>query len=130
MIRILIVDDRAQVRLGLQMRLAAEPDMTVAGAVPDGSSALLLVEAVSPDVVLMDVEMPLYDGIETCIALHRRYPDLPVVFLTIYDDACTRARAAHAHAAGFVSKDRSVDSLLAAIRQAAGTANDGTGPQP
>lgn len=130
MIRILVVEDRAEIRLGLQMRLAAEPDMTVVGAAPDGSSALRMVAALSPDVVLMDVEMPVRDGIETCDALHERSPDLPVVFLTIHDDAHTRGRTARVGAAGFVSKDQPVDSLLAAIRQAVCSENEGRGMQP
>ncbi|MGE5603009.1 MAG: response regulator transcription factor [Nitrososphaerales archaeon] len=120
MIRVLIVEDRAEVRHGLQMRLAAEPDMEVVGSAGDCSAALVLAEDLRPDVVLMDVEMPRQDGIETTYALHRRHPEIPVVILTIYDDTCTRGRAARANAAGFVSKEKPVDYLLATIRDAAG----------
>ncbi len=120
MIRILIVDDRPEVRYGLQMRLTAEPDMEIVGTAGDGTSALICVADLCPDVVLMDVEMPGQDGIETSCALHRRFPGARVVLLTIHDDAATRSRAAGAHVTKFVSKEKSVDCLLSAIRDAAG----------
>lgn len=127
MIRILIVEDRLEVRHGLEMRLAAEPDLQVVGLAADGFTALVLAEDLCPDVILMDVDMPALDGIETCSRLHQRYPHLPVVILTIHDDAGTRGRACQAQAAGFVSKEKPVDCLLSAIRDAACSGRKPTG---
>lgn len=119
MIRILVVEDRPEVRYGLQMRLAVEADMQVVGLAADGSVVLDLVEELSPDVVLMDIEMPGQDGIDTSWSLQQSHPGLPVVLLSIHDDTLTLDRAARARVAGLVSKEQPVDCLLAAIRDAA-----------
>lgn len=118
-IRVLVVEDRPEIRYGLEMRLDAEPDMQVVGLAADGLAALTLASEVLPDVVLMDVEMPALDGIETCRMLCERHPRMPVVMLSIHDDAGTQDRAALASAAGFVSKEEPVDRLLSVIREAA-----------
>ena len=119
MIRLLLVDDQPTVRRGLGMRLHMEPDIQIVGEAGTGKEALRMVEALVPDVVLMDVEMPEMDGIEATAAL--RAADLPgaVVILSIHDDAQTRLRAQSAGAVAFVEKRGATDSLLAAIRQAA-----------
>jgi DNA-binding NarL/FixJ family response regulator len=117
MIRLLIVEDQAYVRKALRMRFAAEPDLSVVGEAPDGEAALALVPSLCPDIVLMDVEMPLMDGIAATAALHRICPQTVVIMLSIHDDALTRARAADAGAAAFVAKSMPPDTLLVAIRQ-------------
>ena len=117
MIRILIVDDQPAVRKGLQMRLEAEPDLTVIGEASDGEAAVELAQALGPDVVLMDVEMPHMDGIAAANALRRTCPDICVIMLSIHDDAGTRTCAEQAGAAAFVPKYVPTDRLLAAIRQ-------------
>ena len=117
MIRLLIVDDQPAVRTGLQMRLAVEPDLSVIGAVSDGEAAVELAQAVCPDIVLMDVEMPHMDGIAAANALRRICPNAAVIMLSIHDDAGTRKCAEQAGAAAFVPKYVPTDRLLAAIRQ-------------
>jgi DNA-binding NarL/FixJ family response regulator len=119
MIRIIIVEDRAGVRQGLHMRLAAEPDMQVIGEAANGAEALDLVETLRPEVVLMDVAMPVLDGIQATCLLHQFRPEIAVIILTIHEDAVTRRRAADAGAAGFVAKCTPVDCLLDAIRDVA-----------
>ncbi len=119
MIRILIVEDRPEVRTGLLMLLSAEPDMNVVGLACNGRDALDRAAHLVADVVLMDVDMPVLDGIEASMQLTEQFPQLPVVILTIYDDAQTQARARRARAAGFVTKDKPVDCLLATIREVA-----------
>ena len=119
MIRVLLVDDQAAVRRGLLMRLQLEPDIQVIGEASTGREALSLAQALSPDVVLMDVEMPDMDGIEATAALRQAVSASTVVILSIHDDAQTRRRAQAAGAVAFVEKRGATDSLLAAIRQAA-----------
>ena len=98
------------------MRLAVEPEISVVGEAGDGKSALELARTLSPDVVLMDVEMPGMDGIEATELLHQELPDCCVVILTIHDDATTRRRARDAGASAFVSKHQIDGRLMDAIR--------------
>ena len=119
MIRVLIVDDQPAVRQGLRMRLAAEPDLEVVGEAADGEVALSCAQALCPDVVLMDVEMPGMDGIAATDTLRKLCPSTAVIVLSMYDDARTRARAEGAGAAAFVGKSLPTDTLLATIRQVA-----------
>jgi len=119
MIRLLIVEDQPAVRKGLLMRLAAEPDLSVVGEAPDGEAALHLVACLCPDVVLIDIEMPGMDGIDTASALRSIYPHASVVILSMHDDPLTRSRAEDAGAAAFVGKSMPADTLLTTIRQVA-----------
>lgn len=119
MIKVLLVDDQPSVRQGLKMRLALEPDLTVAGEASNGVEALELTQSLSPDVVVMDVEMPEMDGITATERLHEVAPQVAVVMLSLHGDAATRARARAASAAAFVEKQGAVDILLAEIRRAA-----------
>ena len=122
MIRVLLVDDQAVVRRALRVRFHLEPDLQVVGEASTGSEALTLAQTLTPDVVLMDIEMPEMDGIQATAALRRVVPQSAVVILSIYDDTQTRGRAQAAGAFAFVEKRGATDSLLAAIRQAAGQA--------
>ena len=119
MIRLLLVDDQPAVRRGLGMRLHLEPDIQIVGEASTGREALKLALALSPDVVLMDVEMPEMDGIEATAALCRAVSQSAVVILSIHDDAQTRVRAQAAGAVAFVEKRGATDHLLTAIRLAA-----------
>lgn len=116
-IRILVVDDRPDVREALRMRLAAESDMTVIGEAPDGEVALAMAMSGGPDVVLMDVEMPLMDGLATTYALRAACPHARIVMLSIHDDAPTLARATEAGAVAFVAKSLPPEVLLITIRR-------------
>ena len=118
MIRILLVDDHPAVRQGLRMCLALEPDMAVVDEAADGEAAVQLAQQVQPDLVLMDVAMPRMDGIRATALLRRIAPRCPVVLLSLYDDARTRAQAQAAGAVALIRKQGTVESLLAAIRAA------------
>jgi DNA-binding NarL/FixJ family response regulator len=120
-ITLLLADDELQVRRGLRMRLELEPDVEIVGEAGDGSTAVRLAAELSPTVVLMDVEMPVLDGISATSQIVSRDPATAVVMLSLHDDSVTVRRALAAGAADFVSKHRIDDSLLAAIRQAAQT---------
>jgi DNA-binding NarL/FixJ family response regulator len=118
-VRLLLVDDEPAVRRGLRIWLALEPNLEVVGEAGGGGEAISLTQALRPDVVLMDVEMPGMDGISATAALRSVAPQSAVVILTLYDDATTRARAQEAGAAAFVAKHRMEETLLAEIRRVA-----------
>jgi len=118
MIRLLLVDDQPAVRRGLGMRLHLEPDIQIIGEASSAKEALSMIQALTPDVVLMDVEMPEMDGIEATAVLRMTDSSSAVVILSIHDDVQTRGRAQAAGAVAFVEKRGATDSLLAAIRQA------------
>jgi len=124
MIRLLLVDDQPVVRRGLRVRFQLEPDMQIVGEASTGREALILAQALSPDVVLMDIEMPVMDGIETTTALRTVVPQSAVVILSIHTDRQTRMRAQVAGAVAFVEKRGTTDTLLAVIRQAAAQAGE------
>ncbi len=127
-ISIVLVDDQATVRRGLRMRLTIEADVEVVGEAGSGEAALRLVRSLSPDVVLMDVEMPGMDGIDATAALRAAAPQVAVVVLSLYDDARTRARAREAGAAAFVAKHQAKTTLLATIRRVVSSTERGGTP--
>ena len=104
---------------GLRVRFQLEPDMQVVGEASTGREALTLAQTLSPDVVLLDIEMPGMDGIQATAALRTVAPQSAVVILSIYTDRQTRIRAQAAGAVAFVEKRGITDTLLAAIRLAA-----------
>ena len=118
-IRLLLVDDQPQVRRGLIMRLALEPDVEVVGEAGDAESALDLAGKLHPDVIIMDVELPGMDGIDATRSLRNALPMTAIVMLSLHDDNETVARAKAAGAAHFVAKHRMEGPLLAAIRECA-----------
>ena len=122
MIRLLLVDDQPAVRRGLRLRFHLEPDMQVAGEASTGREALILAQTLTPDVVLIDIEMPDMDGIESTAALRLVVPRSTVVIRSIHNEKQTRLRAQAAGATAFVEKRGTTDTLLTAIRQAAGQA--------
>lgn len=116
MIRVLLVDDQALFRAGIRMLVSSQPDLEVVGEAGDGQEALAVVAAVRPDVVLMDIRMPVMDGL-TATAEILKAKDAPkVVMLTTFDLDEAAARAIRQGASGFLLKDADPEFLLAAIR--------------
>jgi DNA-binding NarL/FixJ family response regulator len=119
-IRVLIVDDHAVVRGGLQRLLAGVADFEVVGAVADGAAALLAAEHHRPDVVIMDLSMPVLDGVEATRRLRTIAPAARVVVLTSTFDRDRITDALEAGAVGFLLKDAEPDALVHRLRIAAG----------
>lgn len=119
-IRVALVDDQAIVRSGLRMILEAQPDIEVVGEAGDGQAGVQLVEQLTPDVVLMDVRMPVLDGISATRALVARDPDVRVLILTTYAADENIYEALRVGAAGFFAKTDEPDQIVAAVRAAAG----------
>jgi DNA-binding NarL/FixJ family response regulator len=119
-IRILIVDDQNLVRTGFRMILASEPDIEVVGQSANGAEAVELVAELRPDVVLMDIRMPVMDGLEATRRIARSSPITKVVILTTYDLDEYVFDALRAGASGFLLKDAPPEQLVSAIRVAAG----------
>jgi DNA-binding NarL/FixJ family response regulator len=122
-IRVLIVDDHAVVRGGLQRLLAGVADFEVVGAVADGAAAVIAAEHFRPDVVIMDLSMPVLDGVEATRRLRAVTPAARVVVLTSTFDRGRIAEALEAGAVGFLLKDAEPDALVRRIRIAAGCAD-------
>jgi DNA-binding NarL/FixJ family response regulator len=119
MIRIVIADDHAVVRAGLAQLLGTFPDVELVGAAADGAEAVALCAERRPDVVLMDLEMPVLDGIAATARIRAAQPEVAVVVLTSFSDRERILRALDAGAAGYLLKDAEPDELGRAIHAAA-----------
>jgi DNA-binding NarL/FixJ family response regulator len=118
-IRILIVDDHETVREGLKAILARQSDMTVIGEAADGESAVAQTRALLPDLVLMDISMPLANGLEATQTLKASCPQVKVLALTRHSDDGYLQQLLRAGAAGYVLKQSRSNDLLHAIRSVA-----------
>ncbi|WP_307861807.1 response regulator transcription factor [Nocardioides sp. SYSU D00065] len=119
MIRVLIVDDDPLVRSALSLMLGGQSDIEVVGDAADGEAGLALVAELEPDVVLMDIRMPVMDGLEATRVLHQRPAPPSVVVLTTFDADDHVLRAVAAGADGFLLKDTAPSDIVSAIRTVA-----------
>jgi DNA-binding NarL/FixJ family response regulator len=118
-IRLLIVDDHPVVRDGLRGMLERQPDFEVVGEAGDGKEALSSAERLKPDIVLMDLRMPIMDGVTALGEIKTRQPQIQVLVLTTYDSDADILPAIEAGAAGYLLKDSSREDLYDGIRAAA-----------
>ncbi|HZF57380.1 MAG TPA: response regulator transcription factor, partial [Rubrobacter sp.] len=118
-IKVLITDDHGVVRQGLRMFLSQDPDLEVVGEAGDGEEALRLARETGPDVVLMDLMMPVMDGIEATRTIKASMPDVEVVALTSVLEDASVADAVKAGAIGYLLKGTDAGELRSAIRAAA-----------
>ncbi|MGH1548558.1 response regulator [Leifsonia poae] len=118
-IRILLVDDQQLVRLGFRMVLDAEPGLTVVGEAGDGAEGVRLAGELRPDVVLMDVRMPVLDGIEATRRIVEANAEARVIVLTTFDLDEYAFGGLRAGASGFLLKDARPEELAAAVRAVA-----------
>ena len=115
-IRILLVDDQQLIRMGFRMVLEADPDFAVVGEATNGAEAIQAVHELAPDVILMDVRMPLLDGIAATEQIVEQYPASRIIVLTTFDLDEYAFGALAAGASGFLLKDVQASELTAAIR--------------
>lgn len=120
MIRVLVVDDHNLIRAGLITLLEAAADIQVTGEAADGRQAIEVAAATAPDVVLMDLSMPVMDGAAATRLLLAGRPDTRVVALTSFSDRQRVTDILAAGATGYLLKDSRPEDLLAAVRAAAG----------
>jgi DNA-binding NarL/FixJ family response regulator len=118
-IRILVADDHFVVRMGLIALVNTEPDMEVVGEAADGTEAVALFDQVDPDLVLMDLRMPVKDGIRATSEIRSKHPEARVLMLTTFDGDTDIHRAVQAGAQGYVLKNSTGDKLIPALRAVA-----------
>ena len=115
-IRILLADDHTLMRNGIRALLEDEQDIIVVGEAEDGREAVRLVNQVKPNVVLMDIAMPLLNGLEATRQIKREHPEIKVLVLTMYDHEEYFREMLEAGAAGYIVKRAAANELVAAIR--------------
>jgi DNA-binding NarL/FixJ family response regulator len=116
MIRVLLVDDQELVCQGLRAMLNLESDIQVVGVANNGQVAIEQVEALEPDVILMDIRMPVMDGREATRIISQRFPEIKVLVVSTFDEDDYIAHSIKAGAKGYLLKDMPVEELAQAIR--------------
>jgi DNA-binding NarL/FixJ family response regulator len=118
-LRVVVADDQASVCDGLVALLSLSPDIEVTGSAADGHEALAVVAATRPDAILLDLHMPVLDGIETTRRLAEDHPGVAVVVLTTYGDDDSILAALRAGARGYLTKDARRATIVQALHGAA-----------
>src|SRR5215212_9125396 len=116
MIRVVIADDQGLVRVGLRKILEIEPDTEVVGEAADGQQAVAAAARLHPDVILMDIRMPVLDGIEATRRIMRSHPTVRVLMLTTFGLDSYVYDSLRAGASGFMLKDAPPEEIAAAVR--------------
>ena len=117
MIRVLLADDHSIVRAGLCRIVEESGDMTVVAEAADGKAAMLQARKTAPDVAVIDISMPEFDGLEVTARLLDEIPDLPVIILTMHEEEQYVVRAIEAGAMGYITKKSAPEQLVKAIRK-------------
>ena len=117
MIKVLLADDHSIVRAGLGRIVEESGDMVVVAEASDGREAIRKAEESRPDVAVIDISMPGLDGLEVISRLNHRYPELPVLVLTMHEEGQYVVRAVEAGAMGYVTKQSAPEQLVIAIRK-------------
>ncbi len=121
--RVLIVDDHALFRDGLKALINRETDMEVVGDAENGQNAVKLARELQPDVILMDVKMPVMDGIEATRRIRAEMPDMKILALSMYSDDGFISDMKRAGALGFLMKGGDFEELAGAIRRTSGSSS-------
>jgi len=117
MIKVLLADDHSIVRAGLCRIVEESGDMTVVAEAADGKAAILQARNAAPDVAVIDISMPEFDGLEVTARLLDEIPDLPVIILTMHEEEQYVVRAIEAGARGYITKKSAPEQLVKAIRK-------------
>ncbi len=115
-VRIVLADDHTIMRNGLRLVLERQPDFTIAGEASNGREALEVVDRVSPNVVIMDIAMPLLNGIEAAKRITAEHPKVAILILSMHSDEAYILKALKAGARGYLLKDSAEADLIQAIR--------------
>ncbi len=118
-IRLLIVDDQDLIRRGLRALLQSEPSLEVVGEAENGAVAIAQIPSLQPDVVLMDIRMPVMDGVAATQRIKAQFPSVQVLVLTTFDDDDYVTRALQFGASGYLLKDTPPEDLVLAIQASA-----------
>ena len=115
--RVLIVDDHPIVRHGVRRMIEAEPDLTVCGEAQDEREARSAIRELEPDIVIVDISLSQGDGLELVRDVHAQRPRLPMLVLSMHDEAIYAERLLAAGASGYIMKQAASDQLLVALRR-------------
>ena len=115
--KVLVVDDHPIVREGLTQMINREPDLTVCGNAEDMQRALQLTDSLKPDILILDISLNGPDGLDVLKYIRARDPELPVLILSMHDEALYAERALRAGANGYIMKQEATDSVLVALRR-------------
>lgn len=116
MIRILLADDQSLIRRGLKALLKTDPELEVIGEAENGKEAIALAETLQPDLIIMDIRMPIMDGVMATREICQRFPQIKVLVLTTFDDRDYVNQALQHGASGYLLKDTPFEELTQAIR--------------
>ena len=115
--RVFVVDDHPIVRQGLTLLINREPDLAVCGEAEDANTAIQSVPASKPDILIVDISLNGPDGLDLLKDLRMRYPDLPVLILSMHDEGIYAERALRAGAQGYIMKQEAAEKVLLALRR-------------
>jgi DNA-binding NarL/FixJ family response regulator len=113
--RVLLVDDHAIVRHGVCAILSSREDIEVCGEAGDGKEALQKAVQLKPDLIVMDITMPLLSGFDASVKIRKVLPDVPILILSMHDSQTVRQACRRAGAQGYVSKAKAGEILLRAV---------------
>jgi DNA-binding NarL/FixJ family response regulator len=115
--KVLVVDDHPIVRQGLTLMINRESDLTVCGEAEDAQTAMQSVTATRPDILVVDISLNGPDGLDLLKNIRTRYPDLPVLILSMHDESIYAERALRAGAQGYIMKQEATEKVLVALRR-------------
>ena len=118
--RVLVVDDHPIVRPGLALLINREPDLMVCGEAEDARTAMQSITAAKPDILVVDISLNGPDGLDLLKYIRTRYPDLPVLILSMHDESMYAERALRAGAQGYIMKQEATEKVLVALRRILG----------
>lgn len=114
---VFIVDDHPLLRQGLALLINRESDLTVCGEAQDAQAAMLAITQCQPDILIVDISLNGPDGLDLLKTIRNSYPDLPVLILSMHDEATYAERALRAHANGYIMKQEATEKVLVAVRR-------------